>query len=213
VLSPLLANIALNFLDWQLDEAGYRFARYADDFVVLCRTEHQAKEARRFVETAVSGLGLKLSPEKTVVTRFRQGFAFLGFEMTSRGRKMRAKSVEKYKTRIRELTIRNHNLDARAVKKINSVIRGVSRYFGPEFATVTRQFERLDCWTRLRLRCMKLKRIWKTDNYKLLNKHLRRMGLIALSDHLSSAQGRPRGSPHGAILLGSPGARKMHAGK
>jgi retron-type reverse transcriptase len=47
VLSPLLANIALNFLDWHLDELGFRFVRYADDFVVLCRTKRQAEEPER----------------------------------------------------------------------------------------------------------------------------------------------------------------------
>ena len=213
VLSPLLANIALNFLDWQLDEMGYRFVRYADDFVVLCRTKHQAEEARRFVESAVAGLGLTLSPEKTVVTSFREGFAFLGFQITHRSRRMRTKSVERYKERIRELTVRSRNLDARTVKRINAVIGGVARYFGTEFATVTKQFAALDRWTRTRLRCMKFKRFWRTDNYKLHNKHLRRIGLIALSDFLEPSPDRPRGSSQEAILLGSPGARKMHAGK
>jgi len=189
VLSPLLANIALNFLDWQLDDAEYAFVRYADDFVVLCRSKRQAEEARRFVEAAVTRLGLTLSPEKTVVTSFKGGFAFLGFDITHRARRMRAKSVEKYKTRIRELTVRSHNLDAQAIKRINSVIRGVSRYFGTEFSTVMSQFRILDEWTRKRLRSMKLKRIWKSDNYKLLNKHLRRKGLISLRDHLVSTQG------------------------
>lgn len=189
VLSPLLANIALNFLDWQLDQAGYRFVRYADDFVVLCRSKRHAEEARRFVESAVSELGLTLSPEKTVVTSFKGGFDFLGFHITHRARRMRTKSVEKYKARIRELTVRSHNLDAQAVERINTVIRGVSRYFGPDFATVTKQFSKLDSWTRRRFRSMKLKRIWKSDNYKLLNKHLRRMGLISLSDHLGTTQG------------------------
>jgi len=189
VLSPLLANIALNFLDWQLDDADYAFVRYADDFVVLCRSKRQAEEAQRFAKAAVTQLGLILSPEKTVVTSFKGGFAFLGFDITHRARRMRAKSVEKYKTRIRELTVRSHNLDARAIQRINAVIRGVSRYFGTEFATVTSQFRILDEWTRKRLRCMKLKRIWKSDNYKLLNKHLRRKGLISLRDHLVSTQG------------------------
>ncbi len=189
VLSPLLANIALNFLDWQLDEAGYVFVRYADDFVVLCRSKRQAQEARRFVDTAVQELGLTLSPEKTVVTSFREGFDFLGFAITHRGCRMRAKSVEKFKDRIRELTVRCHNLDAQAIAKINAVIRGVARYFATDFSTVSRQFCQLDAWVRRRLRCMKLKRIWKSDNWKLRNKHLRRMGLIALSDYLVSSHG------------------------
>ena len=54
-----------NFLDWQLDEAGYRFVRYANDFVVLCKNRDTAEEARDFVEQRISELGLQLSPETT----------------------------------------------------------------------------------------------------------------------------------------------------
>jgi len=71
MLSPLLANIALNFLDWHLDRLGFRFVRYADDFVVLCRTERRAKEAREAVERLLQSLGLSLNAEKTRVTTFR----------------------------------------------------------------------------------------------------------------------------------------------
>ena len=188
VLSPLLANIALNFLDWQLHDAGFRFVRYADDFVVLCRTKHQAEEARTLVERAVTELGLTLSAEKTHVTKFLEGFAFLGFVRGTlwvhRARRRRPKSVEKYKNRIRELTIRSRNLDAEAVSRINAVIRGVARYFATTFSTVTKQFENLDYWTRKRLRCMKLKRISRVDNQRLKNKHLHRLGLVSLSDYL-----------------------------
>jgi len=184
VLSPLLANIALNFLDWQLHDAGLRFVRYADDFVVLCRQQHQAEEARQLVERLVTSLGLKLSPEKTKVTKFLEGFTFLGFEITHKARRMRAKSVEKFKDRIRELTIRSHNLDASAVNRINAVIRGVAHYFVTTFSTVTKQFERLDRWLRMRLRSMKLKRKSKFDNWRLKNKHLRHLGLLLLSNFL-----------------------------
>ena len=184
VLSPLLANIALNFLDWQLHDAGYRFVRYADDFVVLCRQQHHAEEARQLVERLVASLGLKLSPEKTKVTKFLEGFTFLGFEITHRACRMRAKSVEKFKDRIRELTIRSYNLDASAATRINAVIRGVARYFATTFSTVTKQFERLDRWLRMRLRAMKFKRKSKDDNWRLKNKHLRHLGLLSLSDFL-----------------------------
>jgi RNA-directed DNA polymerase len=188
VLSPLLANIALNFLDWQLHDAGYRFVRYADDFVVLCRQPHHAEEARQLVERTVASLGLKLSPEKTKIAKFREGFTFLGFDITHRARCMRTKSVEKFKDRIRELTIRSHNLDAFAVNRINAVIRGVARYFATTFSTVTRQFDKLDQWLRERLRAMKYKRKSKNDRWRLKNKHLRHLGLLSLSDfvpHLS----------------------------
>lgn len=186
VLSPLLANIALNFLDWQLDEAGFRFVRYADDFVVLCRQQHHAEEARQLVERTVTSLGLKLSPEKTKIARFLEGFTFLGFEITHKARRMRAKSVEKFKDRIRELTVRSHNLDAVAVNRINAVIRGVARYFATPFSTVTRQFDKLDRWLRVRLRSMKFKRKSKNDNWRLKNKHLRHLGLLSLSDFVTN---------------------------
>lgn len=141
------------------------------------------------MERAVTELGLTLSPEKTHVTKFIEGFTFLGFVFTHRARRMRPKSVEKYKDRIRELTIRCHNLDAQAVSKINAVIRGVAAYFATTFSTVTSQFAKLDAWTRKRLRCMKLKRISRFDNRLLHNKHLRRLGLITLSDSLLCSEG------------------------
>ena len=93
VASPLLANIALNVLDWHLHNHGFRFVRYADDFVVLCKTEHEAKEALALVEHLLADqLGLALSPEKTKISRFHEGFTFLGFDIKSRFVRMRAKS-------------------------------------------------------------------------------------------------------------------------
>jgi group II intron reverse transcriptase/maturase len=189
VLSPLLANIALNFLDWHLDEHGYRFVRYADDFVVLCRTESQAKEARLVVERYVVQLGLTLSPEKTHLTTCWKGFTFLGFEVKGRAIRMRAKSVEKFRDRIRELTIRKHNLDARRIAAINAVVRGVARYFGTSFSTCVAQFRELDCWLRMRLRCMRLKRKSCYANCRIKTKHLRRSGCVFLSDYLATARG------------------------
>jgi group II intron reverse transcriptase/maturase len=185
VLSPLLANLALNFLDWHLDKRGFRFVRYADDFVVLCRTERQAKEAWHAVEQfVVEQLGLQLSPEKTHVTTWAQGFTFLGFDVKSRSVKMRAKSVEKFKTRVRELTRRCHNLDAQRIEKLNAVVRGVARYFATPFSTCRAQFRDLDCWLRMRLRCMKTKRKSRNDNYRIKVKHIRRWNAVYLCDFL-----------------------------
>ena len=182
VLSPLLANIALNFLDWQLDAAGYRFVRYADDFVVLCRSKRQAIEAGDEARRCIEGLGLSFSPEKTKTAKFKEGFAFLGFTITHRARKIRPKSLERFKDRIRELTIRSRNLDATVVTRINAVIRGYARYYATSFSTVVRQFRYLDSWLRTRLRCMKHKRISRMDNCRFRNKHIRRLGVLSLSD-------------------------------
>jgi group II intron reverse transcriptase/maturase len=225
VLSPLLANMALNFLDWHLDELGLRFVRYADDFVVLCRTERQAKEAWHAVEQFLTErLGLTLSPEKTRLTTFRKGFSFLGFDVQSHSVKMRAKSVEKFKTRIRELTRRSHNLDAKQIVKLNAVVRGVARYFATPFSTCRDQFRQLDRWYRMRLRCMKTKRKHRSDNHRIKVKHIRRWNVVLLSDFLCSTRmtssrlslhggNSVRGSRRETLPTGPPDARKTHTGK
>jgi len=183
VASPLLANIALNVLDWYLHEHGYRFVRYADDFVVLCRSEDHAKEALALVEQFVKDrLGLTLSPEKTKVTRFHEGFSFLGFDIKSRFVRMRAKSVENFKTKVRKITQRSHNLDAEMIVKLNRVIRGTANYFATPWSHCGDMYRSLDRWIRMRLRCMKFKRKSRVDNSRFRLKHLQRMGLLSLSD-------------------------------
>jgi len=181
VISPLLANIVLNHLDWQLNHAGLRFVRYADDFVVLCQTQDQAKEALTLVEQVLEQrLGLQLSREKTKVTSYGKGYAFLGFSLSSRSRRMRPKSVKKFKDKIRELTCRKHNLDASRIAELNRVIRGTAQYFATRFFTGREVFHKLDSWIRMRLRCMKTKRKNTNDNKKLRNKVFDRLGLLTL---------------------------------
>jgi len=182
VISPLLANIALNSLDWHLDQAGLRFVRYADDFVVLCRTEAQVHEAQALVQQHLTSLGLTLSAEKTKLTKFREGFAFLGFAISSWSVTMRPKAVEKFKTKIRELTPRSHNLDRGVIGKLNQVIRGTANYFATPFSCCGDLFRGLDRWIRMRLRCMKYKRKSRADNGRLRLYHLRQRGLLFLMD-------------------------------
>ena len=162
--------------------------RYADDFVVLCRSARRAEEALVVVTQKLSELGLNLSPEKTRVTSFREGFAFLGFDFGARSARMRTKTVERFKDKIRSLTIRKHNLDARVIEKLNAVIRGVARYFVTSFSTVREQFRYLDAWIRRRIRCMKFKRKSDHDNWRLRIRHIRRMGLAFLMDHLKPTE-------------------------
>jgi RNA-directed DNA polymerase len=208
VISPLLANIVLNHLDWQLHEAGYHFARYADDFVVVCQTERQAHEALALVERVLrDALGLQLSAEKTKVTTFGKGYEFLGFFLSSRSRRMREKSVQKFKAKVRELTIRKCNLDAEAIQKLNRVIRGTANYFATEFSTCRWMFQKLDSWLRMRLRCMKLKRKNYNDNRKLRGGFFRRkLGLLTLEEFCTyrNARGEARRviPRNGATLVG-----------
>jgi RNA-directed DNA polymerase len=184
VVSPLLANIVLNRLDWQLHQAGYRFVRYADDFVVLCPDRQQAQEALKVVQQVLEReLGLSLSPEKTKVTTYGTGYDFLGFHLSWHSRRMRDKSVQKFKAKVRELTERHRNLDRATIVKLNQVIRGTANYFATSFSTCRWGFQKLDSWIRMRLRAMKLKRKNYNDNRKLRSRHFRRrLGLLTLEE-------------------------------
>jgi group II intron reverse transcriptase/maturase len=187
VISPLLANIVLNELDWRLEKAGYRFVRYADDFVVVCKTRQQAKAALDVVEEIMTDLGLSLSPEKTKIASYGKGYEFLGFRLSSKSRTMRPKSLEKFKMKIRELSRRSHNLDAKAIEKLNQVIRGTANYFATNFSTCVKLFQKLDKWIRMRIRCMKFKRKSEFDNYRLRQGSFdKKLGLLKLLDFTSS---------------------------
>ena len=180
VISPLLANIVLNHLDWQLDKAGYRFVRYADDFVVLCQNQAQAEEALKVVQTTLQALGLSLSAEKTHITTYGKGYSFLGFWLSAQSRRIRPKSQRKFQDKVRELTQRHYNLDAAAIEKLNRVIRGTALYFATPWSTNRSRLRRLDKWIRARLRAMKFKRKWRTDLRRLRVRQLERIGLLSM---------------------------------
>ena len=189
VVSPLLANIVLNHLDWRLEELGDKFVRYADDFVVLCKTTRQAERALEAVTACVEeDLGLALNPDKTHLTTFGQGFDFLGYRVTARTIRLGGQAEERFKMKIKTLTRRSHNLDAEVVVKVNRVIRGTVRYFATEFTTCLGQFNELDRWIRMRIRCMKFKRIWKSDNRRLKTRHIVHMGFITCREVYLSAR-------------------------
>jgi len=181
VISPLLANIVLDLLDQRLTQSGFRFVRYADDFVVLCRSHAQAKQAMAFVDGILRDeLGLSLSPDKTKVTSFLKGFDFLGFRISKRRISIREKSIEKLKTRVRLLTARSHNLASDVFRELNRVLIGFAHYFAAPFASVADQFRLLDHWIRARIRSMKFKGISRGYNRRWSNKLIARLGLVSL---------------------------------
>jgi len=184
-ISPLLCNIVLNALDWQLDQAGYRFVRYADDFVILCKSRQDAQEAYEFAKHILSLLGLEISKEKSKITSFREGFDFLGFRFNNRGYKMKVDAVERFKHKIRHITTRYHNLDEQTIRKIQQIAVGTVNYFGYSEANVKTQFNVLDVFIRKRTRCMKKKCIWFTDNWRIPNKRMYRWGLPSMVNLLS----------------------------
>jgi len=158
VISPLLANLYLNPFDHQMARAGWELVRYADDFVILCRSEAEAQAALEQVRQWVMEAGLTLHPEKTRIINAAQpgGFDFLGYHF-ERGMKWpRAKSLQKLKDRLREKTARldGNSLEA-IITGVNRTLRGWYGYFQHSKGTV---FPTVDGFLRRRLRSLLDKR-------------------------------------------------------
>jgi len=107
VISPLLSNIYLTPFDRALQTAGYTHVRYADDVLILCRTREEAEAALQVAEEMLSRLKLRLSPEKTIISSFQEGFDFLGFRFGRRHVGVGKKSLRAVYAKVRETTRRN----------------------------------------------------------------------------------------------------------
>ncbi len=134
-LSPLLSNIMLNELDKELEKRGLRFTRYADDCVIVVKSE---KAANRVMETITrfieKKLGLKVNVTKSKVARPTQiKYLGFGFYYTKTGiikPKPHLKSIQKFKRRLKELTKRSWSISLdKRIAKINQVTRGWINYF------------------------------------------------------------------------------------
>jgi RNA-directed DNA polymerase len=157
VISPLLANIYLNPLDHLLADAGYSMVRYADDFVILCRTREDAERALETVRQWVVENDLTLHPDKTRIVDARtEHFDFLGYRFRGPVRLPRPKSEDKLKDAIRAKTKRtNGNSLPFIIHQVNQTLSGWFTYFRHCNQTV---FQDLDGWIRMRLRSILRKR-------------------------------------------------------
>ena len=158
VISPLLANIYLDPLDKAMAARGFHMVRYADDFVILCRSREAAETALSEVRTWVAENGLTLHPGKTHVGDCRrpgQGFDFLGYRFEAGWRLVRQKSRAKIKEVIREKTRRTRGDSlATIVADLNRTLRGWFGYFKHAHSF---EFKRLDQMIRRRLRSLLMK--------------------------------------------------------
>lgn len=155
VISPLLANLYLHPLDIRMRQRGYRMIRYADDFVILCRSAAEAQQALREVEVWVEANGLALHPDKTHVGDCRergQGFEFLGYRFEAGRRWVRKKSRQALKAKIRTKTRRTRGKSLEwIIADLNPMLRG---WFGYFKHANRREFEALDGFIRRRLRAL-----------------------------------------------------------
>ena len=166
IISPLLSNIYLDPLDHLMAERGFQMVRYADDFVILCRSREEAEQALAVVQEWTDAAGLTLHPTKTRITTHEEGFDFLGYRFR-RGRKYyrfpRRKSLKKLKDTIRAKTRRTNGRSLRAIiADVNRTLRGWFEYYKHSHKTT---FPEIDSWVRMRLRSIlrkRTKRKWRT---------------------------------------------------
>lgn len=199
VLSPLLSNVYLDPLDHLMAQAGYEMVRYADDFVILCRTAEDASRALELVQQWTTDNGLTLHPTKTrIVDSGSVSFGFLGYEFRWVKRWPRKKSVQKLKDSIRQKTKRtNGNSLPCIVTNVNSTLRGWFIYF--QHGSYRSDFANLDKWVRMRLRSILRRRRGLSgrgrgqDHNRWPNAYFAQTGLFSLAAaHVQACQSSRR---------------------
>jgi|SRR3984957_13738318 len=185
VISPLLANLYLNPLDHLMAKAGFEMTRYADDFVILCRSREEADRALATIKQWVVENGLVLHPTKTKVVDSRtDGFDFLGYTFRGKLRLPRKKSMDKLKESVRSKTKRTNGCSLTwIVGSLSSTLQGWFGYFGHCHWNV---FTDVDAWVRMRLRSILRKRAGRkgrgrgSDNQRWPNAYFAECGLYSL---------------------------------
>lgn len=158
-LSPMLSNIVLNELDQELEKRGHRYCRWADDFLILLKSERAAKRVMEGMTGHLENdLNLPVNKEKSQVALVKD-VSFLGFQLLREKIRVSNKARLKFKAKVRELTRRNNPLSMyQAIHELKVYLRGWVGYFRiQEFRNL---FRDLDGWIRSRLRSMQLKK-WK----------------------------------------------------
>lgn len=200
VISPLLSNILLTPFDREMRRRGFQLTRYADDWVVTCRSLADAKAALAAAKQVLGKLGVELHSEKTRIVHIRDGFEFLGYKIKRGSRPLklaesriksgaktgslyaypRDKSVQHFKDQIRKLTRRRAPVTTQElITEINPIIRGWGLYYNK--AHVRKLFNRLDRWIVRRIWSHRYKR-WRCCGWKTLpeSKLYGELGLVNL---------------------------------
>jgi RNA-directed DNA polymerase len=206
VISPLLSNIYLNPLDHHMAAEGFQMVRYADDFVILCRSEEEARAALEKVRVWTGENGLSLHPEKTRIVQVKpdreknqsgEGFDFLGYRFWRKWKMPCRRSSGKFKEAIRAKTPRKHGSSLETIiTNVNETLRGWYGYFKH---SVKNSLEQQDKWVRMRLRSILRKRRKHRgcgrgyDHIRWPNAYFTERGLFSLlKAHARDSQSLPR---------------------
>jgi len=186
IVSPLLSNILLTPFDREMRHKGYQLTRYADDWVITCRTVAEAHAAVDAARRILKQLGVELHPQKTRIVHVRYGFEFLGYKIKQGERQLylppsqirsgaragalyaypREKSIHRFMVRVRQRTKRKVPLSTQElIAELNPLLRGWGEYY--KRAHVRRLFNRLDRWIVRRIWSHRFKR-WRNGGWKPL---------------------------------------------
>jgi RNA-directed DNA polymerase len=169
----LLANIYLDAFDQEMKKRAHRIVRYADDILILCRTEKAAHKAL-IIATRILEEDLKLTvnQEKTHIAHSDNGIKFLGVEIGNRWTRIQKSKLIGFKRKVKQLTNRNGGTNlVEVIKRLNPVVRGFVNNFS--IANCKRELKALAGWIRRRLRAIQL-RLWKKP--QRLHRRLKQLG-------------------------------------
>lgn len=173
VISPLIANVYLDAFDQEMKRRGHRIVRYADDILILCRSEAGARHALEVASHLLEGdLKLTVNRDKTHITTAGNGVKFLGVIIGSLHTRIDPKKVAAFKTKVKQITRRNSPVNlAKVISDLNPVLRGWGNYF--RMANCKGKYGELAGWIRRRLRAKQLA-LWKKPGR--LIRRLRQVG-------------------------------------
>src|SRR5271170_391367 len=213
VVSPVLSNVLLTPFDREMRRKGYQLTRYADDWVITCKSAAEARAAIVAAQGILEQLSVVLHPQKTRIVHVRQGFEFLGYKI-KRGKRLRLpshkiksgardgelyaypreKSIHRFMDQVRERTKRRVPLTTEElIANLNPVIRGWGNYY--KRAHVRKLFNRLNGWIVNRIRSHRCKR-WRNGGWRQLprTKLHGEYGLVSLVQLIPSIASRKRES-------------------
>jgi RNA-directed DNA polymerase len=186
VASPLLSNILLTPFDREMRLRGYQLTRFADDWVIACKSAAEARAAMDAARRILKQLGVELHPQKTRIVHVRYGFEFLGYKIKSGWRKLhlpaskirsqarqgalyaypKEKSICRFMDQVRQRTARMIPLNTtELIAELNPLLRGWGEYY--KRAQVRKLFQRLDGWIRRRIWSHRYRR-WRNPGWKRL---------------------------------------------
>ncbi len=210
MVSPTLSNILLTPFDREMRLRGYQLTRYADDWVITCKSAAEARAAVEAADRILKQLGVELHPQKTRIVHVRDGFEFLGYKIKRGKRKLnlpeskirsqarqgalyaypKEKSIRRFMDRVRQRTKRRIPLKTKElIAELNPLLRGWGEYY--KRAHVRKLFHRLDGWIVRRIWSHRYKR-WRNGGWKRLPKKTlyREHGLVNLIGLIPSLASR-----------------------